>query len=91
MVPRFTKVTARCVVYIGDRAHDAQRQAIADIVYGRAGGNGPYAIFASTMRYARSPQIVPIEMHVDGKRSSFPVSGRQTLVRYESRANNTRG
>ena len=62
-------------VYISDRATDAQRQAIADIAYGRAGGNGPYVIFAGTMRYKLDPQIVPIEMHVDGKRSRFAVPG----------------
>jgi len=60
-------------VYICDRANIAQRQAIADIAYGRAGGNGPYATFASTMRYKLEPQTVAIDMHVDGKRSRFAV------------------
>ena len=61
-------------VYISDRANIAQRQAIADIAYGRAGGNGPYATFANTMRYKLEPQSVAIDMHVDGKRSRFAVS-----------------
>lgn len=60
-------------VYISERANDSQRQAIADIAYGRAGGNGAYALFAGTMRYKLDPQIVPIHMHVDGKRSTFAV------------------
>ena len=60
-------------VYISDRADNAQRLAIADIAYGRAGGNGPYAIFASTMRYKLEPQPAAINMHVDGKRSRFAV------------------
>lgn len=62
-------------VYISDRATNVQQQAIEDIAYGRAGGNGPYVIFAGTMRYKLDPQIVPIEMHVDGKRSRFAVQG----------------
>jgi hypothetical protein len=62
-------------VYISDRATPEQRNAIAEIAYGRAGGNGPYVLFASTMRYVLEPQIVPLKMHVDGKRSSFSVEG----------------
>jgi len=60
-------------VYISQRANDSQRQAIADIAYGRAGGNGAFAVFAATMRHKLDPQIVPIEMHVDGKRSRFAI------------------
>jgi hypothetical protein len=60
-------------VYISDRATDAQRQAITEIVYGRAAGNGPFVTFAGTMRYKLDPQTVPIEIHVDGKRSRFAV------------------
>jgi hypothetical protein len=65
--------TAR--VYITDRASAAQRDAIANIVYGRAAGNGPYVTFAATMSRQLDPQFVPIEMHIDGKRSRFSVSG----------------
>ncbi len=36
-------------VYISERANDSQRQAIADIAYGRAGGNGACALFAGTV------------------------------------------
>ena len=60
-------------VYISDRADAAQREAITDIAYGRVGGDGPYAIFAATISYKLEPQIVPIDMHVDGKRSRFAV------------------
>jgi hypothetical protein len=66
-------------VYISDKATTAQREAIAEIAYGRAGGNGPYAIFASTMSRALDPQIVAIEMKVDGKRSRFAVPGVLTV------------
>jgi hypothetical protein len=60
-------------VYITERASEDQRRAIGDIAYGRAGGNGPYVVFAGTMRYKLDPEIVPIDMHVDGKRSRFAV------------------
>jgi hypothetical protein len=60
-------------VYISDRTNDSQRRAIADIAYGRVGGNGAFVLFAGTMRYKLDPQIVPIDMHIDGKRSTFAV------------------
>ena len=65
--------TAR--VYITDRATPEQRAALTEIVYGRAGGNGPFAIFAATFSRAFEPEFVPIEMRVDGKRSRFSVPG----------------
>ncbi len=61
--------------YITERASAAQREALANIAYGRAGGSGPYVTFASTMRSQLEPQFVPIEMKVDGKRSRFSVPG----------------
>jgi len=54
---------------------DEQRNAIAEIAYGRAKGNGPFALFAATLRYVLDPEFVPIEMRVDGKRSRFAVPG----------------
>ncbi|HLW69907.1 MAG TPA: DUF1326 domain-containing protein [Candidatus Binataceae bacterium] len=62
-------------VYISDRASVEQRSAIVEIAYGRAGGDGPFAIFAATWRQVLEPQFVPIEMSVDGKRSRFSVPG----------------
>ena len=60
-------------VYVTDRASQPQRQALADIAYGRAGGNGAFAIFASTMRYKLDPEFVSIQMHGDGRRSQFSI------------------
>jgi hypothetical protein len=62
-------------VYITDQAFAEQRHAIAEIAYGRAKGNGPFAVFASTMRYTLDAELVAIEMRVDGKRSRFAVAG----------------
>src|SRR5216684_2054094 len=50
-------------VYITDRAAQAQREAIAEIAYGRAAGNGGFGIFAATIRYPLDPEIAPIDMH----------------------------
>jgi hypothetical protein len=66
-------------VYITDRAAQAQREAIAEIAYGRAAGNGCFEIFAATMRYKLDPEIVPITMRVDGKRSMFAVPAILTV------------
>jgi hypothetical protein len=52
---------------------DEQRNAIAEIAYGRAKGNGPFALFAATLRYVLDPKFVHIEMRVDGERSCFAV------------------
>ena len=60
-------------VYITDRASAEQSHAIAEISYGRAGGSGPFTLFASTMKYLLDAERVPIDMRVDGKRSRFAV------------------
>ncbi len=65
--------TAR--VYITDRAAPEQRAALTKIVYGRAGGNGPFVIFASTFSRVFEAEFVPIEMRVEGKRGGFAVPG----------------
>jgi hypothetical protein len=61
-------------VYIDQQASPEQRAAIAEIAYGRAGG-GPFSIFAPTFRFVFGPEFVPLEMHVDGKRSRFSIAG----------------
>jgi hypothetical protein len=62
-------------VYITDRAAPEQRAALAAIAYGRAGGSGPFIVFAATFRHFLEPVFAPIEMAVDGKRSRFAVPG----------------
>jgi hypothetical protein len=62
-------------VYIDERALAEQRAALTEITYGRAGGTGCFPVFASTMRHVLDPQFVPVQIRVDGKRSSFSVPG----------------
>ena len=38
----------RCVVFIDDRADDAQRKSLSEIGTGKAGPGGPFEIFATT-------------------------------------------
>lgn len=42
---------------------------------GRAKGEGPFALFATTMKYVLDPQFVDIIVTVNGKKSSFSVTG----------------
>jgi hypothetical protein len=46
-----------------------------EIIYGRAGGTGAFAVFATTFRHVLDPLFVAIDMKVDGKRSRFAVPG----------------
>jgi hypothetical protein len=62
-------------VYICEAASSEQRAAMSQIAYGRAGGNGFFAVFANTFAYQLDPLFVPIEMNVDGSHSSFKVPG----------------
>jgi hypothetical protein len=62
-------------LYITDNTDQHQRHALVEIFTGRAKGDGPFALFATTLRYILDPQFVDIEAKVDGKKSSFSVPG----------------
>ncbi|MGH7985149.1 MAG: DUF1326 domain-containing protein [Candidatus Binataceae bacterium] len=62
-------------VYIDESASPAQREALSAIVYGKAGGSGPFALFASIITDAWEPQFVPITMKVAGCNSGFSIPG----------------
>ncbi len=62
-------------IYVTDRATPEQRVALTEIAYGRAGGNGAFAIFADTFSRVLEPEFVPVEMRLEGKRSGFAVRG----------------
>ena len=61
--------------YISKSANAKQREAVAQIIGGKAKGNGPFAIFAGTIKYALEPEFVDIKYKIDGKNSSFSVPG----------------
>lgn len=62
-------------VYIAKGASTEQRTALSEITHGRAGGTGCFPIFSQTMRYLLDPQFVPIQIRIDGQRSSFAIPG----------------
>jgi len=62
-------------IYVSKEASKAQLDAIEKIWYGKAKGNGYFAIFASTTKYFLDPVQAEIKYKIDGKRSSFSVPG----------------
>jgi len=61
--------------FISDRASPEQRTALSEIVTGRAGGKGPFAVFATTVTTSHEPQFTEIEFVADGHNSRFAVPG----------------
>ncbi len=62
-------------LYISKEASAGQREALVNIFSGKSKGEGPFALFASTMKYVLEPQFVEIKLKLDGKKSSFSVPG----------------
>jgi hypothetical protein len=60
-------------LFISKKANEEQRRALVNIMSGQAKGEGPFALFAGTMKYVLDPQYVDIDVKIDGKRSSFSV------------------
>jgi hypothetical protein len=52
-----------------------QRNAVVTIFSGKAKGEGPFAVFATTLQYILEPQFVDITARIDGKKSGFSVPG----------------
>jgi hypothetical protein len=62
-------------LFISDKASPPQRDALIEILSGRAGGEGPFAIFGGTITTWHAPQFVPIDFVFDGSNSRFAVPG----------------
>jgi hypothetical protein len=62
-------------LFITIEASEEQRKALVSIFSGEAKGEGPFALFASTMKYILDPQFVEVKSKLDGKKSSFSVPG----------------
>jgi hypothetical protein len=62
-------------LFISKKATEDQRRAIVDIFTGKAKGEGPFALFADTIKYLLDPQFVDVAVKIDGKKSSFSVPG----------------
>jgi hypothetical protein len=72
-------------VFIDERASPAQANAIATILSGAAGGM-PFEALAGTYASLDGPVLAPIEMTVNGTKSSFRIPGvlelTQTPIRH---------
>jgi hypothetical protein len=62
-------------LFISKEASTAQREALVNIFSGKANGEGPFTLFASTLKYVLEPQFVDIKSKIDGKKSSFSIPG----------------
>ena len=62
-------------LFISKKVTEDQRKAIVNIFMGKAKGEGPFAPFASTVKYVLDPQFVDIAVKIDGRKSSFSVPG----------------
>lgn len=63
-----------CVLFIGEDARPDQVEALEEIWSGRAGGM-PWEALAGTLSSVEGPLLRPIEMKLEGKRSSFEIPG----------------
>jgi hypothetical protein len=77
----------RAICLYDDRADDAQRAAIDDLVFGRLGG--PWGVFINT--YAlEPPKAVPFEVHIDGL-STTATAGTSMRLEFDTIRNPVSG
>ncbi len=62
-------------LFISKSANEDQRKALVKVVSGWAKGNGPFALFGTTIKYNLEPQFVEVNTKIDGRNSSFSVAG----------------
>jgi hypothetical protein len=62
-------------VFISKKTTEDQRKAIVNIFMGKAKGEGPFVVFAGTVKYVLDPQFVDIAVKIDGRKSGFSVPG----------------
>lgn len=62
-------------LFITKKSDQGQRNALVTIFTGEARGDGPFALFATTLKYILDSQFVEIKAKLNGTRSSFSVPG----------------
>jgi hypothetical protein len=62
-------------LFITKKSDQKQRAALENIFTGRSKGDGPFALFANTLKYILDPQFVKITAKINGIRSTFSVPG----------------
>lgn len=71
------KGNGEALILIDERANEAQRQAILNLLGGQEGG--PWAIVATTLSKVHGPEFVPYELALDGVRSTLKAGEALTL------------
>jgi len=61
--------------FVSEHATPEQREAVAEILTGRAGGQGPFEVFATTFTTVHEPEFVEVQFISAGKESWFKVPG----------------
>ncbi len=64
----------KAVFFVDESASSEQAESLANIFSGKDGGL-PWEIFATTLSSVEGPVIKSIEMHLDGRNSSFRIEG----------------
>jgi hypothetical protein len=62
-------------LFITKKSDQGQRNALVTIFTGKARGDGPFALFATTLKYILDSQFVEIKAKLNGTRSNFSVPG----------------
>ena len=62
-------------LFITKYSDQDQRDALVNIFTGKAKGDGPFALFATTFKYILDSQFVEINAKINGTKSSFSVPG----------------
>jgi hypothetical protein len=60
-------------LFITKKANEDQRKASISIFSGKANGEGPFALFAGTIKYLLEPQFINIDAKIDGKKSRLSI------------------
>ena len=69
------KETVTAQLFISKNTGNEQRNSMISIFSGQAKGEGPFTLFAGTIKFFLEPQFVDILVDIDGKKSSFSVPG----------------
>ena len=68
------------VPYFDERADQAQRDALLQILTGQAKGEGPFEIIITTLSNVLEPQYVPFEFNEQGRNSSAKMGDTASLA-----------
>jgi len=62
-------------LFVSKKTTEEQRKAVVNIFSGKAKGEGPFVVFAGTVKYTLDPQFMDIAVKIAGRNSRFSVPG----------------